>query len=107
MSQGANKNSKQPKVNDLKRGTGNASDYSFSSDWLRGWCEFSWPITEHSKIKSVQFRIIFGTQLKIVLILRIYSALMVSTTTQYRLLYQTARSYEVCLREIDSCNSFL
>ena len=96
MSQGANKNSKQPKVNDLKGGIGNASDYSFSSDWLRGWCEFSWPITEHSKIKSVQFRIIFGTQLKIVLILRIDSVL-----------YQIARSYEVCLREIDSCNSFL
>ena len=39
--------------------------HSFSSDWLRGWREFSGPITERSKDKPMQFRITFDTQLKI------------------------------------------
>ena len=51
----------------------NASDqvaigFSFASDWLRGWCEFSRPITERSKAKPMQSRITFDTQLKIALL---------------------------------------
>ena len=42
--------------------------FSFASDWLRGWREFSRPITERSKSKPIQFRITFDTQLKIALI---------------------------------------
>ena len=50
----------------------NASDqvtigFSFPSDWLRGWREFSRPITEHSEAKPMQSRITFDTQLKIAL----------------------------------------
>ena len=41
--------------------------FSFASDWLRGWCEFSRPITERSKAKPMQSRITFDTQLKIAL----------------------------------------
>ena len=39
--------------------------FSFASDWLRGWHEFSRPITAHSKAKPMQSRITFDTQLKI------------------------------------------
>ena len=51
----------------------NASDQvaiglSFASDWLRGWREFSRPITERSKAKPMQSRITFDTQLKIALL---------------------------------------
>ena len=38
---------------------------SFASDWLRGWCEFSGPITEQRLVKSKQSRITFDTKLKI------------------------------------------
>ena len=31
--------------------------FSFASDWLRGWREFSWPITERSKAKPMQSQI--------------------------------------------------
>ena len=44
-----------------------AIDLSFASDWLRGWREFSRPITQSSKIKPMQSRITFDTQLKITL----------------------------------------
>ena len=42
-----------------------ANGFSFASDWLRGWREFSRPITERSKVKPMQPRITFDTQLKI------------------------------------------
>ena len=42
-----------------------AIGFSFASDWLRGWREFSRPITERSKAKPMQSRITFDTQLKI------------------------------------------
>ena len=42
--------------------------FSFASDWLRGWREFSRPITERSKAKPMQSWITFDTQLKIALI---------------------------------------
>ena len=42
--------------------------FSFASDWLRGWREFSRPITERRKAKPMQSRITFDTQLKITLI---------------------------------------
>ena len=58
-------------VNALKRGktrvTKSRFRFSFTSDWLRGWREFSRPITEHSKAKPMQSRITFDTQLKIAL----------------------------------------
>ena len=41
--------------------------FSFASDWLRGWREFSRPITERSKAKPMQSRITFDTRLKIAL----------------------------------------
>ena len=41
--------------------------FSFASDWSRGWCEFSGPITERSKAKSMQSWFTFDTLLKIVL----------------------------------------
>ena len=41
--------------------------FSFASDWLRAWREFSKPITERSKAKPMQSRITFDTQLKIAL----------------------------------------
>ena len=44
-----------------------AIGFSFVSDWLRRWREFSRPITEHSKAKPMQSRITFDTQLKITL----------------------------------------
>ena len=52
----------------------NASDqvaigFSSASDWLRGWREFSRPITERSKAKPMQSWITFDTQLKIALTL--------------------------------------
>ena len=40
-------------------------DFSFASDWVRGWHKFSSPITKHSKAKPMQSRITFDTQLKI------------------------------------------
>ena len=50
----------------------NASDqvaigFSFVSDWLRGWREFSKPIIERSEAKPMQSRITFDTQMKIAL----------------------------------------
>ena len=44
-----------------------AIGFTFASDWLRGWREFSRPITERSKAKPMQSRITFDTQLKIAL----------------------------------------
>ena len=41
--------------------------FSFASDWLRRWREFSRPITERSKPKPVQSRITFDAQMKIAL----------------------------------------
>ena len=41
--------------------------FSFASYWLRGWREFSRPITERNKAKPMQFWITFDTQLKIAL----------------------------------------
>ena len=48
------------------RSAENASDqveigFSLASDWLRGWREFSRPITERSKAKPMQHRITFDT----------------------------------------------
>ena len=40
---------------------------SFSSDWLRAWCEFFGPITERGKAKEMLCLVIFDTQLKIIL----------------------------------------
>ena len=45
----------------------NADAFSFASDWLRGWREFSRPITERSEAKPMQSRITFDTKLKIAL----------------------------------------
>ena len=63
-----------PKVNTRNRSQAreNAGDqvtigFSFAFDWLRGWREFSRPITERSKAKPIQSRITFDTQLKIAL----------------------------------------
>lgn len=44
-----------------------AITFGFASDWLRGWREFSRPITEHSQAKRKQSRITFDTQLKVAL----------------------------------------
>ena len=44
-----------------------AIDFSFVSDWLSKWHEFSRPITERSKEKPIQSRITFDTRLKIAL----------------------------------------
>ena len=41
--------------------------FSFASDWLRGWHEFSGPITERKKAKPMQFQITLDTRLKLVL----------------------------------------
>ena len=41
--------------------------FNFASDWLRGWREFSRPITERRKAKPMKRRITFDTQLKIAL----------------------------------------
>ena len=41
--------------------------FSFASDWLRGWHEFSGPITERNKVKPMQFQITLDTRLKLVL----------------------------------------
>ena len=54
-------NKKQPKARE------NAGDqvvigFSFASDWLRKWHEFSEPIIERSKGKLKQSRITFDTQ---------------------------------------------
>ena len=38
--------------------------FSFASDWLKDWWQFSGPITERSKAKPVQSQITFDTQLK-------------------------------------------
>ena len=40
-------------------------DFGFASDWLRGWCKISGPITEHIQVKRSQSWITFDTQLKI------------------------------------------
>ena len=45
--------------------------FSFTSDWLRKGHEFSEPITEGIKVKLNQSRIIFSTQMKIALRLKI------------------------------------
>ena len=47
--------------------------FSFTSDWLRKGHEFSEPITEGIKVKLNQSRIIFSTQMKIALRLKIMS----------------------------------
>ena len=44
--------------------TQNAFACSVRSDWLRGWREFSQPITEQSETKPTQPRITFGSQMK-------------------------------------------
>ena len=68
------RNQSKLEVNTCKRpqARGKASDqvaigFSFASDWLKGWREFSRPITERSETKSMQSRITFDTQLKIAL----------------------------------------
>ena len=43
-----------------------AIGFSFASDWLRKWQEFSEPITKRNKAKPKQPGIIFNTKLKIV-----------------------------------------
>ena len=48
--------------------------FSFASDWLRGWREFSKPITERSTAKPIQSRNTFDTQLKIAVCGRCWSA---------------------------------
>ena len=44
-----------------------ALDWSFESDWLRKWREFSGPITKRSKAKTKQSRITLDIHLKITL----------------------------------------
>ena len=44
--------------------TQNAFAFSVRSDWLRGWREFSQPITEQSETKPTQPRITFESQMK-------------------------------------------
>ena len=60
--------------------TGNrpqARENAFASDWLRGWGEFSRPITARSKAKPMQSRVTFDTQLKIALnIIKIRKSLL-------------------------------
>ena len=41
--------------------------FSFASDWLTKWREYSGPITERSKAKPRQSQITFDSQLKIAL----------------------------------------
>ena len=41
--------------------------FSFASDWLTKWHEYSGPITERSKAKPRQSQITFDSQLKIAL----------------------------------------
>ena len=48
-----------------------ATGFSFASDWLRGWREFSRPITGRSKAKPVPDYLTFDTQLKIALCLHL------------------------------------
>ena len=50
-------------VNGVKRDQV-TTGFSFASDWLRGWREYSYPITERSKAKPMQYWITFHTQLK-------------------------------------------
>ena len=38
--------------------------FTFASDWLIEWREFSGPITEQSKVKLMQSRITFDAQVK-------------------------------------------
>ena len=49
-----------------------AISFSFASDWLGGWREFSRPITERRKRNPMQSRITFDTQLEIALLLLTY-----------------------------------
>ena len=50
----------------LPKARENAGDQvMIASDWLRGWREFSGPITKRSKAKPMQSQITFDTQLKI------------------------------------------
>lgn len=43
------------------------TDFCFSYDWLRGWRDFSGPVTERSqKAKAVKSQISFDTRSKIV-----------------------------------------
>ena len=49
-----------------------AIDFSFASDWLRVWRNFSRPITERSKAKPRQSQISFNTRLKIALTPEVY-----------------------------------
>ena len=70
---GTNENSKKKQVNRPcnYRERENLGDqdmigFSFSSYWLAECCEFSGPITEQSKAKTLQAWITFDTQLKIV-----------------------------------------
>ena len=65
----------------------NASDqvtfgFSFASDWLRGWREFSKPITKRSKAKPMQSRITFDTQLKIALSSDARSSFVIGRTVE-------------------------
>ena len=66
----------------------NASDqvaigFSFASYRLRGWREFSRPITERSKAKPMQSRITFDTQLKIAIKHQISSTLLLRGCDAY------------------------
>ena len=53
------------KLPKARENAGDQVGFSFASDWLREWREFSGPITERSKAKSMQSRITFDTELKI------------------------------------------
>ena len=44
-----------------------ATVFSFASNWLGGWYEFSGPITKQSKVEPKQSQITIDTQLKIAL----------------------------------------
>lgn len=60
------------KISTLPKAQENVSDqvvigFSLALDWLRGWREYSEPITEQSKAKLKQNRITFDTQQKIAL----------------------------------------
>ena len=57
--------------------------FSIASDWFREWLELSEPITERSKVKSMQSWITFDTQLKISLMIIINDSKMINDNDKY------------------------
>ena len=71
--------------------------FKFTSDWLRGWREFSRPIKQHSKAKPIQSWITFNTQLKIALTGKKY--------WPYKWVFSTANVMEWKAKVLHSCKA--